>query len=444
MPIQENSTIIIADDLTGANDTALQYFSSGIPAKIIIDSNYDISKDETNNIEVFAYSTESRNLNKEEALNNIVETTKKIKQDINSVNFYKKIDSTLRGNVGIELVALLEIFKKDAAIIAPAYIEENRTTIGGYQLLNGIPIERTQAALDPKAPISESYIPNILKKDINPQLFELISSINFDKVAKGAGPISLKIKELIQKGKKIIVADAMSNVDLEQISLAINKSGFDILATGSAGLAKAINKIQNNDNLYKKPQHIKNCPNHPRLIISGSATQLAKKQIQKMVDEKSCMCVNLEAEDIIENKKEFLDLILEKLSQNIDVIVHSSYISGEEINKNENIKDNLVDAGISKSEFADMITEYLSDLVAQINEKQEFILIMIGGETSFKSLKKINSKYLQIVDAILPAIPLCIDSNGKITVTKSGNFGNANTLIEIIDYFDRLKNNEEL
>ena len=205
MPLQENSTIIIADDLTGANDTALQYFSSGIPAKIIIDSSYDINKDETNNIEVFAYSTESRNLNKEEALNNIVETTKKIKQDISSVNFYKKIDSTLRGNVGIELVALLEIFKKDAAIIAPAYIEENRTTIGSYQLLNGIPIERTQAALDPKAPITESYIPNILKKDINPQLFELIGSINFDKVAKGAGPISLKIKELIQKNHRYAI-----------------------------------------------------------------------------------------------------------------------------------------------------------------------------------------------------------------------------------------------
>ena len=93
-------------------------------------------------------------------------------------NFYKKIDSTLRGNVGVEIFALLDILDKDAAIVAPAYIDEGRSTIGAYQLLNGLPIERTQCALDPKAPIYESYIPLILTKDItNPQVSSLISTI---------------------------------------------------------------------------------------------------------------------------------------------------------------------------------------------------------------------------------------------------------------------------
>ena len=40
------------------------------------------------------------------------------------------------------------------------------TTLGAYQLLGVIPIERTQCALDPKAPIYESYIPDILKNDL--------------------------------------------------------------------------------------------------------------------------------------------------------------------------------------------------------------------------------------------------------------------------------------
>ena len=62
---------------------------------------------------------------------------------------------------------LMEMLSIDAVIVAPAYIEEGRSTIGSYQLLNGTPIERTQCALDPKAPIYESYIPNIIAKDLN-------------------------------------------------------------------------------------------------------------------------------------------------------------------------------------------------------------------------------------------------------------------------------------
>ena len=158
-----------------------------------------------------------------------------------------------------------------------------------------------------------------------------------------------------------------------------------------------------------------------------------------MLQEKNVFSVDLKTKDVIRNNKDIVDLVCEKLNQNIDVIVHSSCISNDELYDNENIKDNLIDAGISKNEFSSLITEYLSDLVYDINKKQEFILITIGGETSFKSLKKLGSKYLQIIDTILPSIPLCIDINGKITVTKSGNFGTLNTLINIINYFDRLK-----
>ena len=173
--------------------------------------------------------------------------------------------------------------------------------------------------------------------------------------------------------------------------------------------------------------------------MSGSATQLTKNQIQKLTQEKDVYCIDLKTKDIIENNKEYVDIICEKLQQNIDVVVHSSCITNEEINTNQNLQDNLIDAGIPKNEFAGLITNYLSDLIQEINQKQNFILVMIGGETSHKALKKIDSKYLQIIDAILPAIPLCVDSNGKIIVTKSGNFGTLNTLTEIINYFDKLK-----
>jgi len=427
-------TIIIADDLTGANDTALQYFKKGNSAKIIIDYNQDFSS--LLDTDILAVSTESRNIDKEDAVDIVLNISEKLNKELNIDNFYKKIDSTLRGHAGLEIVAVLEAVKQDAAIIAPAYIDEGRSTIGAYQLLNGIPIERTQSALDPKAPIYESYIPDILKRDLNSNIHSLIDVIGLNVVTKGAGPIILKIKDLIQKGKKLIVIDAMSNTDLEQIALAINKSEFNILPCGSAGLANAINKVRNPKD---EENHIEHIPNLPRLIVSGSATKLTEYQILKLKEEKNnIFFVDLTIENIVNGINEkMIEEITSKLNENIDVVINSSNMKNEL--DNEEALNLLIDAGIPKNEFSSKITDFLSELTYEINNLSKFILIMIGGETSYKCASKINSKYLEILDAIMPAIPLCIDSNGKIIVTKSGNFGINSTLIDIINYFDRLK-----
>ena len=429
-----DSTLIVADDLTGANDTALQYFKNGCNTKIVIDCTQDFS--DVENVDIWAVPTESRNISKEDAVKRVLIVTEKLKENLGIEKFYKKIDSTLRGNVGVEIIAMLEATQKDAAIIAPAYIEEGRITVGGYQLLNGVPIERTQCALDPKAPIYESYIPDILKKDLNSKFDDLIDVIGLKTVTKGAGPITLKINELIQKGKKLIVLDAACCVDLEQIALAINKSGYDLLPCGSAGLANGFNKI-NNNNFEEK--HIKHVPNVARMIVSGSATQLSANQIQKLKEEKKdIFFVDLTVKDVIkEPEEELINTISDKLSQGIDVVVHSSDISKEILD--EESSGILIDEKKKKSEFSGKITDFISSLVLEVNLKSKFILIMIGGETSYKCALKIKSAYFEVLDVILPAIPLCMDMHGKIIVTKSGNFGTSNTLVEILNYFDRLK-----
>ena len=99
----------------------------------------------------------------------------------------------------------------------------------------------------------------------------------------------------------------------------------------------------------------------------------------------------------------------------------------------------MIDAGIAKDEFSSKITDFLSELTYEINLKAKFILITLGGETSYKCALKLNSTYLEVLDAIMPSIPLCIDMHGKIIVTKSGNFGTNSTLVDIINYFDKLK-----
>ena len=142
---------IVADDLTGANDTALQFFMKGSNTEIIFEANDELQNHL--NVGTWALTTESRNIEAKLAARVMWENSKKIKENLNVTNYYKKIDSTLRGNIAVETLTMLDAIEYDAAVIAPAFIQEGRITIGGYQLLKGVPIERTDAARDAYAPI---------------------------------------------------------------------------------------------------------------------------------------------------------------------------------------------------------------------------------------------------------------------------------------------------
>lgn len=437
--ILSNKIGIIADDLTGANDTALQFFLKGSNTEILL--GYDDELQNHVNVGTWAVSTESRNIEKNDAAKTVYQTSIALKENLGVEYFYKKIDSTLRGNITYEIFAMLEATGLDAAVVAPAFIQEGRITIGGYQLSKGVPIERTDAARDPSAPIYESYVPDILKKQLGDNAKNMIGSIELNVIAKGAGPIVQKFAELIEAGKKIIVVDCVSTVDFEQIVLAMQKSPYNILPCGSAGLAQALAPVWLGD--IKINNATKTVPKLPKLILSGSANSLSALQIQKFENDddfsNKTYFLSLTLKDIINGVSEN---VIRRVCQNLigDNIVTVHVCSLTDEVQTEEAKNLLIDEGITKQTLSKKITSYLAELAREIKKQAEFILITIGGETSQACCSAINARYLQVVDAILPAIPLCIDSSAQLIVTKSGNLGTSSTLVEIVQYFERHEN----
>ena len=429
---------IIADDLTGANDTALQFFIKGSNTEIIFDTDENIQNHP--NVGTFALTTESRNIDAKEAAQKVWEGAKKLKENLSVEYFYKKIDSTLRGNIAVETLAMLDAIGYDAAVIAPAFIREGRITIGGYQLLKGVPIERTDAARDTYAPIYDSYIPDILKKRVNENFYDSIATIQLNVVAKGAGPITTKLNELISKGKKLIIIDAVSAIDLEQIVLAITKSQYNVLPVGSAGLANALGNIWLPENNIEQVQKV--LPILPKLILSGSKNSMTTAQINKLLlddDIDNVYSIDLKLQDILSNDTDSMaDRIVHNFGKNNVVVAHVSKIEDEMAE--DKGRETLIDEGITKEALASMITDYLADLAQKVKKMSECVLITIGGETSYKCTKALNCGYLQVVDSILPAISLCMDSNAGFVVTKSGNMGSITALVDIVNYF---KNHEK-
>src|SRR4030095_17175791 len=67
-------------------------------------------------------------------------------------------DSTLRGNLGAEIEAIMDVVKPDCAIIAPAFPKYGRTTVDGVQHLHGRPLHETEFGTDPTAPVKDADI----------------------------------------------------------------------------------------------------------------------------------------------------------------------------------------------------------------------------------------------------------------------------------------------
>ena len=421
---------IIADDLTGANDTALQFHNQGAKTKILLDSSY--TPDRKDLTEVWAISSESRNCDDAESVKRVENTVKTFADNFSFEYYYKKIDSTIRGHIALETLTMLDILEYDAAIIIPAFPQEGRITVGGYHLLKGVPIGRTEIAMDPHSPIAESYIPALLRSQLSDDKKDLVGILDLKTVMNGAGPILVKINELIKEGKKLIIADSTSITDIEQIALAVKKSDKKLLPTGTAAGAQVFGKFWLADIECEK-ESLK-LPKLPKLIVSGTATQITAEQIQKLEDSDDYENVNfipLEVRDILCGiDDELVSRIVTNLQSGVTVCVHTSHL----ITNFDGFSDDSDMAELTKDKFASMITDYLAELTKHVLSEINVLLITLGGETSYKCCTKIESKMLRLVDEVAPAISICLDSKGQWIVTKSGNLGKSKTLIDILDY----------
>jgi len=141
---QKRPMIVIADDLTGANEIGIILAEHN--KKIFIVS--ERSRDE--DIGSFAsyydglvINLDSRSLNGEDAYKRVkafLSRSEKIRERL----IYKKIDSTIRGNLAEETDAILDLKFIDVIFFVPALPKIQRITVGGYHLVNGVPINKTQ------------------------------------------------------------------------------------------------------------------------------------------------------------------------------------------------------------------------------------------------------------------------------------------------------------
>jgi uncharacterized protein YgbK (DUF1537 family) len=104
---------VIADDLTGACDSAVQFAARGLRTVVALEGPVDA--------DVVAYSTDSRD-----------RPLPTMPAVATGSLIFKKIDSTLRGNTRAEILAALDAYGFDTAVVNPAFPEMGRIVENGW------------------------------------------------------------------------------------------------------------------------------------------------------------------------------------------------------------------------------------------------------------------------------------------------------------------------
>ena len=147
---------IIADDLTGSLDTGLQFRKKGFTTLVPLQA-----KIIDQPAEVLVINTNSRNLSGKIAYQKVY----RVAQGLKAKFLYKKIDSTMRGNVGREALAILRAKKIPKAMVIPSIPSQSRQVERGVLYVHGVPLLKTPYARDPFHPLNSSRLPQLLHKE---------------------------------------------------------------------------------------------------------------------------------------------------------------------------------------------------------------------------------------------------------------------------------------
>lgn len=380
--------IVIADDLTGSNATCSLFKKIGLRAASILKLQGDINYD----VDVISYSTASRGLDKEEAYKKVSEAIKILKnKDVLVYN--KRIDSTLRGNIGTEINAMLDNLEDDRiAVVIPSYPDSGRIVVNKTMLVNGVLLENSDAGKDPKTPIKTSCVESLVQKDIK------YSSTYFtlSDIEQPIEEIVKKIQEAIKKSR-VLIFDAVNNEDIIKISKAIIHSDIDIVTVDPGPFTLYYSKeLQKKNHLEKKI-----------LMVIGSVTATTKKQIEYILQEEDIFLVKMKVEDFFEKEtclKEIERVIayIKKGIASYDLfLVTTSPIGDEKKADLQKLAENL---NTTVEEISKIIANTLTETIVKIlKETQKFEgIYSSGGDITIALLEKLKAIGVEIREEVIP------------------------------------------
>ncbi|MBY4797120.1 hypothetical protein K6V98_01910 [Collinsella sp. AGMB00827] len=419
-------TVIIADDLTGANDTGAILAQDGFHVGTVIkrDRMEDFSSFNT-----LCVSTDSRAMSAEDAYE-AVRSAAALFPHHPDMLWSKRIDSTLRGNVGAEIDAILDHLGEDYhAIVVASFPGSGRSCVGDILLVHGVPLQLTEVSRDPITPITTSRVTSIVRQQTRHE----VGYIGLEVVAGPSLGLLEELHEVLKK-HRVVVIDAATPHDIRAIAACCAASGEKIVAIDPGSFTAALADYTFNRAKYETEQSI--------LCVVGSATELTQKQIAYLRAKDDPFVVKAEVARFFEPKTraEEINRLVEAITSAQDRQI-LAIVTTESAADLLNFDDIPATAGMSRRECATTITAALaeaSERILELSGERIGGLYASGGDVSIAICERLG---ISGFDVKMEVIPLAIYSRlaggtrpQMPVVTKGGLVGKEDTLFQCVDY----------
>lgn len=408
---------VIADDLTGANATGVRLTKQGFQATTMVYYDRAIP---TSLVDAVCVDTDSRYAQHDIAKERVQKALAHF-QDWEADVFCKRIDSTVRGNIGIEIDTMLQTLGENSvAIVVASFPESGRITSGGYLLVNGVPVQQTDVAKDPVTPLTESFIPTIIRK----QSQFPVSHIGLEDVLAGKDRLLDTMQAHVADGSRMIVIDAVTNEEIEDIAQAmLHIEDVTCIPADPGPLTAAYARA-----------YIKQHSSQNKVIMTvGSVTSNTKMQMKYLLEKTKANPIYVDANqfvrDTISWEKEISRVVQEALIEieKKEIVIVTTTVPGVE---QVDLKKIATEQNVHQDYLAKRIADGLAKITRRIHEESEQTINGIfscGGDITASLCSVSGATGIKLKDEVMPLIAYgqFIDGHldGMSIITKGGMAG---------------------
>jgi len=404
--------LVIADDLTGANDAGAQFAKFGIAVIVLARPGAAFPVE---GFEVVVVNTESRHVPAGEAAARVRQAIATARQ-AGAEWVFKKTDSTLRGNLGAELEAVLEATGGRVLPFVAALPQLGRTTVGGVHYVHGRPIAETEFAHDPLNPIRQSEVVAVLRQQARGPCVS---------VAK-AGDVSA------QNG--LCVIDCATVGELEEIVDHLAETGHWRALAGSAVVAEPLARKLPFRRAEPKPPRC----HGPALVVNGSLNERSLDQVRSAPGGR-LVKLRLEPEHLFREPGDpaLPDALVRAMAGGSNVLLHTIADRSELAA----FADSAHRLGILADELHARVAEALGRITREALQSGGVgvgvTLIVFGGDTLAGIARAFGWDQFLPRGEVSPGLTISEAAGAKLAViSKAGGFGESGVVDRLLNFVE--------
>ena len=430
--------IVISDEITGGSSVGALLEKNQNKVCALINPR-SLRDPMLANFDCVVYSTNSRNLTKEQSYQLVFYAARLLKSYF-ALIYAKRIDPSMRGNTCTETQAMLDALgdKDRVAIVVPAFPALNRSNVGGYILVDGKPLQKSLIGLEDLSASQSGRVADLFTEKFKYKT----QTLHLKELLHGAEYLAKRIIDLANDGVRAIVLDSVSQEDINLIADAVLLSKIKFLAVDPGPFTATLSRKVMKD-AYKKDSKAK------IFGVVGGSNPLISAQVELLRLEEKPFIVSVRNKELLGDAHRRATEIGRVVNQilvnyeNYNVAFAVSDHLGSNPDIIINFEQILEKTGRTKEEAIDLISAAYGEIAYTVLSSNKDIkaLYSTGAEYTVAICRELKCNGLRLQGQVKPltAYATVLDGpyDGLKYVTSASSATNTDTLVDSIQYLKR-------